>query len=60
MYAVNVRDVNARLTRRCERGLLSCTLSSRQLQALSSVCGGCSFGGLGCCSCRVYLCARDI
>jgi len=27
--------------------------SSRHLRALLSVCGGCSFGGLGCCSCRV-------
>jgi len=28
-------------------------LSSRHLRALLSVCGTCSFGGLGCCSCRV-------
>ena len=27
--------------------------SSRHLRALLSVCGGCSFRGLGCCSCRV-------
>ena len=27
--------------------------SSRHLRALLSVCEGCSFGGLGCCSCRV-------
>jgi len=33
--------------------LSSLRLSSRQLRALLSVCGGCSFGGLGCCSCRV-------
>jgi len=32
------------------------TLSSRHLRALLSVCGGCSFGGLGCCSCRVCVC----
>jgi len=30
--------------------------SSRHLRALLSVCGGCSFGGLGCCSCRVCVC----
>jgi len=30
--------------------------SSRHLRALLSVCGGCSFGGLGCCSFRVCLC----
>jgi len=27
--------------------------SSRHLRALLSVCGGCLFEGLGCCSCRV-------
>jgi len=30
--------------------------SSRHLRAFLSVCGGCSFGGLGCCSCRVCVC----
>ena len=30
--------------------------SSRHLRALLNVCGGCSFGGLGCCSCRVCVC----
>jgi len=30
--------------------------SSRHLRALFSVCGRCSFGGLGCCSCRVCVC----
>ena len=30
--------------------------SSRHLRALLSVCGGCSFGGVGCCSCRVCVC----
>jgi len=30
--------------------------SSRHLRAMLSVCGRCSFGGLGCCSCRVCLC----
>jgi len=30
--------------------------SSRHLRALLSVCGGCSLGGLGRCSCRVCVC----
>ena len=30
--------------------------SSRHLRALLSVCGRCSFKGLGCCSCRVCVC----
>jgi len=30
--------------------------SSRHLRALLGVCGRCSFGGLGCCSCRVCVC----
>ena len=30
--------------------------ASRHLRALLSVCGGCSFGGLGCCSRRVCVC----
>jgi len=30
--------------------------SSRHLRALLSVCGRCSFGGLGCCSCLVCVC----
>ena len=30
--------------------------SSRHLRTLLSVCGRCSFGGLGCCSCRVCVC----
>jgi len=30
--------------------------SSRHLRALLSVCGRCSFGGLGCCPCRVRVC----
>jgi len=30
--------------------------SSRHLRALLSVCAGCSFGGLGWCSCRVCVC----
>ena len=32
----------------------TCPWSRRS--ALLSVCGGCSFGGLGCCSCRVCVC----
>jgi len=30
--------------------------SPRHLRALLSVCGRCSVGGLGCCSCRVRVC----
>jgi len=30
--------------------------SSRHLRALLSFCGGCSFAGLGCCSCRMCVC----
>jgi len=30
--------------------------TSRHLRALLSVCGRCSFGGSGCCSCRVRVC----
>jgi len=30
--------------------------SSRHFRALLSVCGRCSFGGLGCCSSRVRVC----
>ena len=31
-------------------------LSPSSLRALLSICGRCSFGGLGCCSCRVRVC----
>ena len=34
--------------------------SSRHLRALLSVCGKCSFGGLGCCSCRVCVCVGGV
>jgi len=46
----NTTEGNSRASR--ESG----SLCSHSLRALLSVCGRCSFGGLGCYSCRVRVC----
>jgi len=56
---VNRRCTTGGVHRGCVCDLFTSSLftpSSRHLRALLSDCGRCSFGGLGCCSCRVCVC----